>query len=271
MPVKDEKHRWILVAEDEEVNRKAIIRSLELSGYHSSGASNGLEVQQILTRQAVDLILLDIRMPDMDGVQVMEWMRENKIHIPVIILTAYATVESAIAAVKAGAVDYLIKPQNLKDILEVVEQTLHTSENQKGTAHLVGLMEEALTILKETNSTGKFLTNQVELGRMENLPQLRLEKSELQLYVSNPVGLLKIISLTLDQAKIIEYFMAHPNQTLHCIQIATKALNYSELREDEAQEIIRPHILRIRRKIEIDPGHPKIIITVRNGGYRINQ
>ena len=94
------------------------LRSLQLAGYYAEGAGNGSEAIRKLNESEFDLLLLDIRMPDMDGIEVMKRLEKTGRSIPIIILTAYATLESAISAVKAGAVIILIKPQHIQEILD---------------------------------------------------------------------------------------------------------------------------------------------------------
>lgn len=121
---KQKRQYRILVAEDEENTRRATVRSLQLAGYSAEGAGNGIEAIRKLNESDFDLLLLDIRMPDMDGIEVMRRLEKSGRTIPIIILTAFATLESAITAVKAGAQDFLVKPQHIREILAAIEKAL---------------------------------------------------------------------------------------------------------------------------------------------------
>ena len=141
----------ILVAEDEENTRRATLRSLQLAGYYVEGAANGSEAIKNLNENDFDLLLLDIRMPDMDGIEVMKRLEKTGRSIPIIILTAYATLESAITAVKAGAVDYLIKPQHIQEILAAIEKALIKSQSNQDNHTIGEMLRESLKILKSQN------------------------------------------------------------------------------------------------------------------------
>jgi two-component system, OmpR family, alkaline phosphatase synthesis response regulator PhoP len=262
--------KFILVAEDEEITRRAILRSLQLRGYSVKGVSNGRDVLEFISNQRVDLILLDIRMPDVDGIQVLKWMQEKMIHIPVIILTAYASTDSAIAAVKAGAADYLIKPQSIKEIHAVIEKTLLKKQKEGDTFHLVNLMEEALSILKTPPSDDQSEDGPARATDSTTIKRLIVDRPELNVIINPNTPQQRVVPLTLNQVDLLQYFIDHTDRVLKCAQIATGALHYPNLNEDEAQNIIRPHILRLRRKIEDDPAHPTFIQTIRNGGYRFS-
>jgi DNA-binding NtrC family response regulator len=107
----------ILLAEDEDAARKGIILFLRGEGYEVTSASGGLEALSHLGQERFDLIISDIRMPGMDGLALLERLRADAVQIPVIMMTAFATVEQAVKALQSGADDYLTKPLNLEELL----------------------------------------------------------------------------------------------------------------------------------------------------------
>ena len=112
----------ILVAEDEEGIRESL--GLVLGDYDVTVAVDGQEAWDWLSRARFDLVLLDIKMPKVDGVEIMRRLRQRQITVPVLVLTAYQSVEMAREAVKLGAVDYLPKPFNRDHVLEAVRGIL---------------------------------------------------------------------------------------------------------------------------------------------------
>jgi len=100
----------ILVADDEEGVRSFLAEALEFEGHTVTTAADGDEAARILARQGVDLLLTDLRMPGLDGLSLLRKVREEQPDVEVVVLTAVGTVESAVAAMKAGAFDYLLKP-----------------------------------------------------------------------------------------------------------------------------------------------------------------
>ena len=138
----------LLIADDEEHTRSALVRAFQLKGYTCRGAADGQEALDILSREDYDLLLLDLRMPNIDGIQVMKTARERHPHLIVIILTAHASMESAITAVKAGAADYLTKPQSINDLEIAVQQALKNRAPDLKRKQLISFMQQTLDSLK---------------------------------------------------------------------------------------------------------------------------
>lgn len=114
----------LLIIDDEENIRKMLKQSLEKDGYNIELALNGEEGFEKVKDSNYDLILLDLNLPGMDGIEVLEKLREDDISTPVLIVTGYGSVDSAVKVMKLGAIDYLQKPFNPKDIKEQVQQIL---------------------------------------------------------------------------------------------------------------------------------------------------
>jgi two-component system response regulator PilR (NtrC family) len=118
----------ILIVEDEQVLRQSLGELLTDEGYEVHQAGDGKEAFDFIIKQPVDLILTDIRMPNMDGIELLGKLQQTAPQTPVIILTAYGTVESAVAAMRCGAYDYLLKPVNFDDVLLKVERAIEFGE-----------------------------------------------------------------------------------------------------------------------------------------------
>jgi DNA-binding response OmpR family regulator len=261
----------ILVAEDEENTRRATLRSLQLAGYYVEGAVNGSEAINKLNESDFDLLLLDIRMPDMDGIEVMKRLEKTGRSIPIIILTAYATLESAISAVKAGAVDYLIKPQHIQEILTAIEKALIKQQSNIDNQALGEMLQESLKILKSQN-LGENNARQTSIisGIVQTGILLELQEQRVIIF-DEETQKKQIIELTTQQSSILQYLANAGGKVCSCRQIAQGALNYPLMTEAEGRSLIRPHILRLRQKIERDISHPKFVQTVRGRGYRFQE
>ncbi len=118
---------YILVVDDEEKIRKILKVMLSLKGHKVEEADNGLQALSLIKENPYDLVIADIKMPEMDGLELLEKIKELDYPVPVVFITAYATVDSAVEAMKKGAVDYISKPFDEERILLTVERALGVS------------------------------------------------------------------------------------------------------------------------------------------------
>src|SRR4051794_19378139 len=116
--------KTILVTEDEQVLRESLVELLSDEGYEVLQAANGREAHDLLLQRPVDLILSDIRMPEMDGLALLAHAKQVAPQTPVVMVTAFGTVESAVAAMRSGAHDYLLKPVQFDDLIIKVQRAL---------------------------------------------------------------------------------------------------------------------------------------------------
>ena len=114
----------ILVVDDEEGIRFILSTLLEDAGFAVSTAKSGQEALEAVAKQAPDLVLMDVRMPGLDGISALESLKQSHSHLPVILLTAYGQVPDAVQAMKLGAADYLLKPFLNEQVLLAVRRAL---------------------------------------------------------------------------------------------------------------------------------------------------
>ncbi len=120
--------RTILIAEDEQVLRESLAGLLEGEGYAVLQAGTGAAAHQIILERPVDLVLSDVRMPEMDGMTLLGHVKQAAPETPVIMITAYGTVDSAVTAMRSGAWDYLLKPVQFDDLLLKIQRALEFGE-----------------------------------------------------------------------------------------------------------------------------------------------
>ncbi len=106
----------ILVVDDEKLFRVSLCDDLSEAGFQTYGVGSAEEAQEELNRNTYDTVLTDLRLPQQDGVALLNWIRENHPNITVIVMTAYATVQTAVKAIKAGAYDYISKPFSSEEL-----------------------------------------------------------------------------------------------------------------------------------------------------------
>lgn len=149
----------ILVTDDEESIRNSLRDILEFEGYHVLEAENGEQVFQVLADKTVDLMLLDIKMKGMDGMEVLSKLKDNKLRFPVIMISGHGNIEIAVDATKKGAFDFIQKPPDLNRLLVSVRNALDqhrlTEENKTMRSRLPQVPEiigesRAIKKIKET-------------------------------------------------------------------------------------------------------------------------
>ena len=114
----------ILVVDDQQDICWILSQLLEDAGYAVSPAADGQEALEVAAKQPPDLVLMDVRMPGLDGMTALERLKQRHPHLPVIMLTAYGEVQSAVQAMKLGAEDYLLKPFHNEEVLLAIRRAL---------------------------------------------------------------------------------------------------------------------------------------------------
>ncbi|MFC1813995.1 response regulator, partial [Thermodesulfobacteriota bacterium] len=144
----------ILIVDDEEIARTNLEHILKKEGFHVVTAVNGAEALDLLSRQPYHLMLTDIKMPGMDGVEVLRRARQDYPDLCVVMMTAYATVETAVEAMKIGALDYLLKPFDLDTLVSMVVRIYQDLELSRD-LHKDGLMPLDDAVEIRITDTGK--------------------------------------------------------------------------------------------------------------------
>jgi len=118
----------VLIVDDEEIVRKALTKVIKRINAIPVNAKDGKEALRVLQRDSFDLILLDIRLPDIDGISLLKEIKKRYPYIDIIMITGYPTIESTVECIKLGALDYLVKPFNLNKIETTLLKVLSESE-----------------------------------------------------------------------------------------------------------------------------------------------
>ncbi len=222
----------VLIAEDEIVLRDFVSKNLRARGFEVLEASNGLEAFALWEREEPHLLILDIMMPRMDGLEVCRRVREHSA-VPIIILTALDSESDKVAALDIGADDYLTKPFGVEELLARIRAVLRRTHGE-----MVAVRNEGFKRFGELEID---LTGHIVRLRGTEVRLSRIEFSLLQQLVSN-VG------------KVLTHRM---------LLQSVWGPNYG----GEA-EYLRVYINRLRHKLERDPGTPQYLITEPGVGYR---
>jgi DNA-binding response OmpR family regulator len=253
----------ILVVDDEEVTRLSLAEILSLEGYQVASAGSGEEALQKLEKETFDLVLADLVMKEVDGLQVMEAVKRLSPETVVIMLTAYGTLESAIRAMRQGAYDYLIKPCGAQEIVASVESGLTQQRQERRRQELVARVEEMLKALKAEGEirTSASIGDQLKRARFLQSGEIIVD---LQKHIATSQS--QPLNLTPTEFRLLACLMRKADQVLSCQELVREVQNY-DCNEREAREIIRVHVRRLRKKIEPDPANPQYILNVRGVGY----
>lgn len=260
----------ILLVDDEPHVLLAMSRALQLKGYtYVDEARSGQEALDKLTRLPYDLMVLDIRMPGMDGLEVLQKTQQVRPNILVIILTGHAALDSAVAALKSGmVVDYLLKPASLEQVDAAIHRALRKRVKEMQQRHSLDAAIAALENLKTDRPLHEGKSSAVPPERFQYAGPLSLDREKRTLTLNSGEET-RTIPLTASEESILSLLMAHPGDVLSSRRIAREAMSY-ELSETEAKTIVHPHIVRLRRKLERDPKRPNFIRTVRGRGYLLS-
>ncbi|MBO7434634.1 sigma-54-dependent Fis family transcriptional regulator [bacterium] len=125
------KEIWILVADDDRAHRDMLRANLEHAGYSVMEVSNGREAVRCVKSQHPDLVLMDMRMPEMDGLTAVKEIRAFDQKVPILIMTAFGTIENAVQTVKAGAYDYILKPLDMSVLEKAIKSGLDQQDKSE--------------------------------------------------------------------------------------------------------------------------------------------
>ena len=132
----------ILVVDDEAAARTALAEFLKSEGYAVETAGDGFKALGKVDAFEPDLVLTDFNMPGIDGIELMEKLKEHEPELPVVLMTAFGAVETAVSAMRKGAADYLLKPLNLDELLIVLERALERTRLRRETSELRTRLDE---------------------------------------------------------------------------------------------------------------------------------
>jgi len=227
----------IFVVDDEAPAREMVGDYLKLHGFEVTLCDGGASLREAIARQAPDLIILDLNMPEEDGLSIVRALKQHG-SVPIIMLTATASPIDRVVGLELGADDYLAKPCELRELLARVRSVLRRS---------AAAPAAAVRAASDGSAPIRFGTKWLDV----NAQVLRDEEGNEHPLVSSEFALLKA-------------FAENPKRVLS----RERLLDLAEARDREAfDRAIDVRITRIRRKIEPDPAHPTVIRTVRGAGY----
>jgi DNA-binding response OmpR family regulator len=253
----------ILVVDDEPVIREFLARVLENAGYSVHRAANGREALRHLEAGPFDLLLTDIKMEHLDGIGLLTEARTRWPTLSVILLTGYATVQSAVAALRHGASNYLLKPVKNEEVLAAVAAAVEARAREQHRDRAEAALAQVQTLLHQIGDVDSgALLAPTESNRLSCGP-LTLDMAA---YSATLDG--RQLDLTPTEFRLLVTLSRAPGVAFEYIKLVQAACGYVCTRQ-EAREIIGTHVLNLRHKLGIRPWQPLYIESVRSVGYRL--
>lgn len=253
----------VLILQDEPLARPELAGPLANAGYDVSVTAAPGQALAWMTDDVFDVILIDLDTSELEPIPFMQSVRRIQPDLQIIILTSRPTLLTAIAAIRAGATDYLIQPIETHVILDSVRRSLESLAALK--SQLSRLVRQVSKINAETDpEQGLEAGDGASLSSVIMVPPFRLDYTRRQVTVLN--GENRTIDLSRGETSVLACLMSNPDQPMTTPQLARLAWNY-QMEADEAGELVRPYIHRLRRKLEENPNEPSLLLTVRGLGY----
>jgi DNA-binding response OmpR family regulator len=230
----------ILVAEDQTDIRDLLVMHLQSAGYSVAAVGDGPAALASQSETASDLLILDLMMPGLDGLEVCKALRARGRSTPILMLTAKSTELDRVLGLELGADDYLTKPFSLAEFLARVKALLRRAD-----------------LLRVAHAGAHDQTQAIRNGDLEILPAKR--------QVRRRAEALDFTALEFD---LLLHFATHPGHVFSRSQLLNAVWGYSH---DGYEHTVTTHINRLRSKLEADPMRPELILTVRGAGYKMRE
>jgi DNA-binding response OmpR family regulator len=251
----------ILIVDDEPNVRFVLERALRKEKYIVDTAADGREALAKIECTTYDLVILDLQMQPIPGIQVLEAVRRRGPDTAVIILTGHSTVGTAVEALRLGAFDYLFKPVMPDAIRRRVREGLAHREEEQRRTQVLQQVDELREALLSLDTQSKQLHGAHGSGRFRISGPLTIDMRQRAASMRGHP-----LDLTTAEFNILLSLVQQAPREVSPRQLLNQALEY-DAGEAEAAEIVRYHIHQLRRKIEEDAQHPRLIRTIRYRGY----
>jgi DNA-binding response OmpR family regulator len=230
----------ILVAEDQADIRDLLVLNLRNAGYEVSAVGDGKAALASQNEQASDLLILDLMMPGMDGLEVCKALRARGRSTPILMLTAKSTELDRVLGLELGADDYLTKPFSLAELLARVKALLRRAD-----------------LLRAAQNHAPSQPGTLRNGDLEIMPTKRQVRYRGE-----------VLDFTALEFDLLLHFASHPGHVFSRSQLLNAVWGYTH---DGYEHTVTTHINRLRAKLEADPMRPELILTVRGAGYKMRE
>jgi len=227
----------ILVVEDEEDLSELLRYNLEREGYAVSTVADGERALQLVKRERPALVILDLMLPGMPGVEVCKRLRADvaTVRLPIVMVTAKSSEADRVVGLEMGADDYVIKPFSVRELIARVRAVLRRTQHPDA--------EPSARVY--------------EKGR------LRLDLDTYEVFLGGAQ-----VDLSLREFELLRFFVTSPNRVYDRLQLLDLVWGHDTHVEPRTVDV---HVRRLRKRIERDDANPELIVTVRGVGYKFNE
>ncbi|MCH7593966.1 MAG: response regulator transcription factor [Chloroflexi bacterium] len=229
-------NRRIVIIEDDPALREALRYNLVSEGYDVGTAEDGSEGLELVRESKADLVILDLMLPGMSGLDICRALRQGGSVVPIIMLTARDTELDRVVGLEVGADDYITKPFSMRELLARVASNLRRVE-----------MDRAEVAHRDDDEILEFDGLTIDLGRR-------------QVTVDG-----QLVELRHREFDLLAYLASHPSHPFTRDALLTDVWGYDYLGDSRTVDV---HIRWLRMKIEREPSHPTRLVTTRGVGYR---
>ncbi len=248
----------ILVVDDEANIRLTLTALLRRAGYTVIAAESGAAGLEVLAQQPCALLLIDLKMPEIDGMQVIAAARSVQPDLAIIVLTGHGSLQSAIDGIHYGIFDYILKTSEPAHVVARVGDGLRAraaAQRQRGLLDLIG---NAAAELAGHTTDPASVSRTLVLGGLQLDTWQQTARLRGQTLLLTPVEFRLLLCLAAQAGTLVGY------RTL------VHAAQGHDLDAQEASDLVKPHIRNLRQKLETDPAQPRYILNVRGKGYMLN-
>lgn len=255
----------VLLVDDEPSLRQVLTRVLRQSGCEVTAAGDGKEALRRLEMASYDLVYLDIHLPEMTGLQVLEKIHASYPELPVVLFTAFASINSVLQALRLGATDYLIKPID-PDIL--IARTRVILEDQAVERRRKEIQIQIDALQDELKSLEKSTQGPPAPAPMGGDRFLKRGTFVLDFHARRATLGERIISPAPTTFDYLSVMLRHAPDVVPYLKLVNEAQGY-EADSLQARELAKWHIFELRKLIEPEPQKPRYLLNVRGVGYRL--
>ena len=259
----------ILIIDDEASLRQTLARILQRAGFEVTTAANGKDGMALVHEHPFDLLYLDIRMPDMSGLELLKNIHTKFPDLPVILFTAQPDLNSAVEALRRGATDYLLKPLKPQTVIDRTQSILADKQKERRKRELqrqIDMLQAEVMALDKNASTSSDPEAQQKNSTDDRF--IKRGMLTLDMHTRRVTMNERVINLPPTSFDYLLVLARHTPNIVDYQTLVSEAQGY-EADMREAQELTKWHIHHIRQAIEPDKRKPVHVINVRGAGYRL--